>query len=189
MYFSRLHGAAKSKPIHSTHLGSQNKKKCVVNILEIKGGLKSSVRMIGHPKLPSPPGTQQGGGATYNAASVPATEKSKKIYHLRKIRKSEMQEFLRQAEKKWQWGEARTRAGRRKGFAEREEGVKSSGEEENNKESSKNQSPREGEEGGTLKCPKIQTMRISLALRFLDLVHLSLNTYQLYIIFKHLQKH
>lgn len=102
-----------------------------------------------------------------------------------------MQEFLRQAEKKWRWGEARTWAGRRRGFAEREEGVKSSGEEQNNEESSKKQSPTEGEEeeGGALKCSKISTMSISLALRFLDSVHLSFNTYQLYTLFKHLQKH
>jgi len=45
--------------------------------------------MTDHPKLPSLPGTQREGAATYGTASVSATERKKKqekIYHFRKIR-------------------------------------------------------------------------------------------------------
>lgn len=50
------------------------------------------------------------------------------------------------------------KAGREQCFGEREERVKSSGEEQSNKESSKKESPTEQvEEGGTFKCSKIPT--------------------------------
>lgn len=148
MYFSRLHGAAKSKPIHSTHLGSQNESKCYVHMLEIQGDLKSSTWMTASQGLRAGEWEQHRMQILFlQQKRTNGKEENKKITTWENL---EMQEFVRKAEENWQWEEARRWPGSRQDFAEREEGFKSSGEEQNNGESCTNQSPTAG--GGAGWC-------------------------------------